>query len=79
MRIQPVGGQHSTEMNGAPIAGDVDMPYSDARQRTLDLFEKRYVEALLEKHDGNVTRAAEAAGLSRVYLYRLLRRHGLRK
>jgi len=77
--IQPVGGQHSTEMNGAPIAGDVDMPYSDARQRTLDLFEKRYVEALLEKHDGNVTRAAEAAGLSRVYLYRLLRRHGLRK
>ena len=79
MPISPLADQPAPTMPAAPTAGEADLPYSDARQRTLDLFEKHYVEAMLEKHGGNVTRAAEAAGLSRVYLYRLLRRHGLRK
>ena len=34
-------------------------------------------ELLLEKHGGKVAAAAETAGLSRVYLYRLLGRYGL--
>ena len=34
-----------------------------------------YVEALLDRHDRNVSAAAEAAGVDRTYLYRLVRKY----
>jgi two-component system response regulator GlrR len=52
--------------------------YAESRQAALDRFEKEYVEALLEAHRGKVTDAARAAGMDRVYLHRLMKRHGLR-
>jgi DNA-binding NtrC family response regulator len=61
----------------APVI-DPRIGWADARQAAIDRFERRYLEALLAHHDGNVTRAAQAAGLDRVYLHRLLRRHGMR-
>jgi two-component system, NtrC family, response regulator GlrR len=51
--------------------------FQDARSRALAGFERHYLELLLEKHGGKVAAAAETAGLSRVYLYRLLGRYGL--
>jgi two-component system, NtrC family, response regulator GlrR len=65
---------------GAPSAPEVDvqLTFANARQRALDRFERTYVEALLERHGGNVSQAARAADMNRVYLHRLLRRHGLR-
>ncbi len=66
------------EHGAAEPAIDPRMGWADARQAALASFERRYLEALLAHHDGNVTRAAQAAGLDRVYLHRLLRRHGLR-
>lgn len=51
--------------------------YHGAREECLRQFERTYVERLMARAGGNVTRAASAAGLSRVNLYRLLRRHGL--
>ena len=41
-------------------------------------FERIYVEAMLRKTGGNVTRAAEAAGVSRRFLQRLCARLGVR-
>ncbi len=52
--------------------------YADARRRALDAFEKRYLEQLLVAHGGRVDGMAAEAGLHRVSLYRLLRRHGLK-
>jgi len=57
---------------------DPEKPYADARNAALAMFERDYVTALLEHHDGNVSAAARAAGMARPYLHRLLRRHGLR-
>ncbi len=57
---------------------DARLPLIDARQRALDAFERAYLVELLRVHDGKTTRAAEAAGIGRVYLYKLLKRHGLR-
>jgi two-component system response regulator GlrR len=57
---------------------DARMPYADARGRAIDEFERAYLEALLALHQGKVSQAAAAAGMDRVYLHKLLRRHGLR-
>ena len=46
---------------------DAGVPYSRARKRLLEEFERRYVDALLAKHDGNIARAAEEAGIARRY------------
>jgi DNA-binding NtrC family response regulator len=59
------------------FAVDPSMPYAAARDRLLTAFERRYFDALLRTHGGKVARAAEAAGLDRRYLYRILQRHGL--
>ena len=57
---------------------DASIPYQDARKRAIADFERRYLEALLEQHD-QISSAAEAAGLHRVYVHRLLRRHGIKR
>ncbi len=56
---------------------DSAVPYADERERILVAFERAYIEELMRTHAGKVTRAAEAAGLDRTYLYRLMRRHGI--
>ena len=44
----------------------------------LEQFERLYLEGLLKLHGGNVALAARSAAMNRVYLHRLLRKHGLR-
>ena len=56
---------------------DPRVPYADARQLALEEFERAYIEGLLALHDHKVSAAARAAGIARVYLYRLMSRHGL--
>jgi transcriptional regulator with PAS, ATPase and Fis domain len=54
------------------------LPLKDARLAWTNEFEAIYVKAMLEKTNGNVTRAAEAAGVSRRFLQRMVARLGLR-
>jgi DNA-binding NtrC family response regulator len=61
-----------------PRAIDARLPYSEARRRALDEFERSYVQALLQLHQGKVSQAAEAAEIDRVYLHKLIRRHSLK-
>ncbi|MDC0672433.1 sigma 54-interacting transcriptional regulator [Nannocystis radixulma] len=68
---EPGGG----EAAGEGFLVDPTAPYAAERVRALADFERRYFEALLRLHDGKVARAADAAGIDRTYLYRLLRRH----
>jgi DNA-binding NtrC family response regulator len=53
------------------------LPYKEVRERALLAIERDYVKGLLERHDRNISEAAEAAGLNRTYLYRLVAKHGL--
>lgn len=48
-----------------------DLPYRQARTKALELFTQRYVETMLDRHEGNVSRAADAAGIGRRYFQRL--------
>jgi DNA-binding NtrC family response regulator len=54
------------------------VPLSEARTRAGDAFERAYLEEALERADGNLSRAAELAGVSRQLITRLAARHGLR-
>lgn len=54
-----------------------DLPYKEARAQMIEAFEREYVRGLLERHEGNVSKAARAAGIDRVYLHRLLRKYDL--
>jgi transcriptional regulator with PAS, ATPase and Fis domain len=54
------------------------LPWREARERIVDYFEASYLAAKLREHDGNVSRAAQAMGISRQLVHRLLARHGIR-
>ncbi|HNS97357.1 MAG TPA: sigma 54-interacting transcriptional regulator [Polyangiaceae bacterium] len=47
------------------------LPLAEARQEVIQLFEQRYLEHILAVNDGNVTRAAAAAGVARRYFHLL--------
>lgn len=51
------------------------IPYKEAKQRILDNFTAEYVEALLKKTDGNISRAADYSGISRVALQKIIKRN----
>jgi transcriptional regulator with GAF, ATPase, and Fis domain len=53
-----------------------DLPLPLARQEVVDEFERRYVARVLDKHGGNVTRAASASGIARRYFYAIKNRVG---
>ena len=54
-------------------------PVQEAKQKLVDEFDRRYLEALLEAHDGNISAAARAAGIERMSIYKMIRRLGLDK
>ncbi|HJL14437.1 MAG TPA: sigma 54-interacting transcriptional regulator [Sandaracinaceae bacterium LLY-WYZ-13_1] len=57
---------------------DEDVPFKEAKSAVLDEFEAAYIEALLDKHDDNITRSAKAAGLTRYHLRELAKKYGVR-
>jgi transcriptional regulator with PAS, ATPase and Fis domain len=69
---------------GLPVAPtleallSLDLPLKDARTRWSEQFESLYVSAILQRAGGNVTRAAELAGVNRRSLQRLMVHHGIR-
>jgi DNA-binding NtrC family response regulator len=48
-----------------------------ARRDASDDFERRYLRALLARTNGNVTRAAAIAEVSRQMIQKLMRKEGL--
>jgi transcriptional regulator with GAF, ATPase, and Fis domain len=68
-----------TERTGAR-GGDVDvieellqkdLPLVQARRYVMEAFEQRYLERVLTRHGGNVTKAAVASGVARRHFQRL--------
>jgi len=63
------------DLSSPPV--DITFPFKEAKDRLVLAWEREYVAALLAKHEGNVSMAARSGGLDRVYLHRLLKKHGL--
>jgi DNA-binding NtrC family response regulator len=65
------GGRSSPGPIDAALA---DLPYTEARDRAVEGFERSFLAAALERHGGNVSATARAIGLHRQSLQKILRR-----
>jgi len=75
---QPPSSAQASLPPGLGALVPVNLPLKDARLAWTEQFESVYVRALLEKTGGNVTRAAELAGVNRRFLQRMMARLGIR-
>ena len=57
---------------------DASVPFKVGKAALIEEYERKYVTELMKAHGGNITQAARAADIVRVYLLRLLDRYGLR-
>jgi DNA-binding NtrC family response regulator len=77
------GGRTSERSTGMPsdvrLAGAAtDLPLKDAKEQWMGVLEASYLRELLERHGGNITAAAKAAGIDRKTFHRLVTKHGVR-
>ena len=61
-------------LNAQPSGGDAT---GASREEALDSAEHRYLTSLLRQHHGNVSQAAQQAGMSRQGMHKLLKKHGI--
>jgi transcriptional regulator with GAF, ATPase, and Fis domain len=69
----------ATGRQGLSLAIDLNVPLKVARDRVIDEFEQAYLREALALTSGNVTRAADLAGVNRKFVQRAMRRLGLRE
>ncbi|HST58586.1 MAG TPA: sigma-54 dependent transcriptional regulator [Longimicrobium sp.] len=59
------------------IAYSADLPFHDAKNDAITLFEKEYLRDLLRRHGGNISQAARTAGIDRKTIHRMLAKYEL--
>jgi len=60
-----------------PLAVRTDLSFAEAKQVVLEAFERRYLQDVLQRCEGNISATARESGLDRKHLKTLLRRYGL--
>jgi DNA-binding NtrC family response regulator len=53
------------------------LSFKDAKEQMISLFHRQYIMSLLHHSGGNISKAAEAAGIQRQYLHRLMKEAGI--
>lgn len=68
-------------LSGMPVQAASSPAYErsfrEAKAQVLEAFERTYISSLLKKTSGNITRAAELAGMDRKNLQDLIKKYGL--
>jgi DNA-binding NtrC family response regulator len=49
------------------------LPFKEAKDAVIRTFHRHYIHAILQQNRGNISRAAEGAGLKRQYLHRIIK------
>jgi DNA-binding NtrC family response regulator len=53
------------------------LSFKEAKEKMIDRFHNQYIMALLRESGGNISRAADMAGIQRQYLHRLMKEAGI--
>ncbi len=67
-RLAGLGGKQPAQFNA-------QLGFHEAKEQLLDAFERDYLTALLQRCEGNISRAARESGLHRKSIERLLKKH----
>ncbi|MCB9691784.1 MAG: sigma 54-dependent Fis family transcriptional regulator [Alphaproteobacteria bacterium] len=73
----PTPDPAESSVPGLPLP-DIDLSMREAKDQIVAAFERKYLEDLIERCEGNISRAARAAGVDRKTIARLMKRHGIR-
>jgi transcriptional regulator with GAF, ATPase, and Fis domain len=72
-----ISGSGGTVGGFSPTLLEGGVTFKDAKQQVLEEFERLYLQELLKRNKGNITRSAHEAGLTRYHLRELLKRHNI--
>ncbi|MBI2528295.1 MAG: sigma-54-dependent Fis family transcriptional regulator [Candidatus Rokubacteria bacterium] len=61
-----------------PLTSGADLPLKEAKERWLHVLEGSYLRDLLERHGGNISAAAKAAGIDRKTFHRLISKYQIK-
>jgi len=53
------------------------LPFKEAKEAVIRAFHRQYIHAILQQNRGNISKAAEQAGLQRQYLHRIIKHERL--
>ncbi|HEX2077567.1 MAG TPA: sigma-54 dependent transcriptional regulator [Longimicrobium sp.] len=71
------------ELSARPTNGraaavfSADLPFHEAKNQAIAVFEKEYLRDLLRRHNGNISQAARTAGIDRKTIHRMLTKYDL--
>jgi len=63
--------------NSANLRISERLSFKEAKDKVISLFHAQYIRLLLRESNGNISRAAEQAGIQRQYLHRLMKESGV--
>jgi transcriptional regulator with GAF, ATPase, and Fis domain len=83
--VAPLGDTPFGRANHAVAAGpggpdmefEPGLSFRDTKERWNEIFERRYLQWLLKRAEGNISKAARDADMDRKYLHKLLRKYGI--
>jgi len=69
----------TTETSLLPYFSDqiLKLPFKEAKEIIIRAFHQQYIQAMLQQNKGNISKAAEQAGVQRQYLHRLMKEENI--
>jgi two-component system response regulator HydG len=75
---RPAAGPAVAQPVTPELGGTTDLGLKEAKERWMAVLEASYLRQLLDRHQGNISAAAKAAGIDRKTFHRLVGKHHIR-